>query len=122
MQYREEVIDHARQPRNRGEVKGASHQARAVNASCGDEMEISMKVEEGKIERIAFEGEGCALAIAAASMLTEEVKGRKLEEVEKIGREVVERLEKEVSPGRLRCVRLAGEALKKALASGYNAK
>jgi len=115
MEYREEVIDHAKHPRNKGKVAGATHQARAVNASCGDEIEVSLKVKKGKIKEVAFEGSGCALAVSAASMMLERVKWLELSEVKKEGEKTMKELEERGSPGRVKCVRLSWEGLMEAL-------
>lgn len=117
MKYREEVIDHAKHPRNKGVFEDATHKGKATNASCGDEMGMQLKVENGKVVRVSFEGTGCALAVSAASMLTEKIEGMSIDKVIEEGESLILEFEKEVSPGRVKCVRLPLEAMMKALES-----
>ncbi len=120
MKYREEVIDHAKHPRNRGVFEDVTHKGRATNASCGDEMGVGLKIEDGKILQARFEGTGCALAVSAASMLTEKIEGMLVEKVREEAERLILDFEKEVSPGRVKCVRLPLEAMMKALRVKYN--
>jgi len=119
--YREEILDHYRNPRNFGKLDQAKIKIRETNASCGDQIDINLNLKEGKnktriVEDIKFEGEGCAISLAAASMLTEAVKGRKITEVENLADEdVFNLLGGKVNPGRVKCATLALVALKKAL-------
>jgi len=123
--YQEQILDHCRNPRNFGELRN-SIKAREANASCGDMIEISIKLnptklrrgvsKEIRIEKIKFKGLGCALAIAAASMLTEKVKGKALTEISKISSDdMVGMLGIEVSPTRVKCVQLPLVALRRAI-------
>jgi len=119
--YREEILDHYRNPRNFGKLDQAKIKIRETNASCGDQIDINLNLKEGKnktriVEDIKFEGEGCAISLAAASMLTEAVKGKQITEVEKLADEdVFNLLGGKVNPGRVKCATLALVALKKAL-------
>ena len=80
--YRETLLEHARRPRNRGQVLEPSFTERATNASCGDALELSVRLDgKGLIEDCKFEGRGCALSQAAASLLTQSVLGKSAEEV-----------------------------------------
>jgi len=119
--YREEILDHYRNPRNFGKLDQAKIKIRETNASCGDLIDIYLNLKESKnktkiVEEIKFEGEGCAISLAAASMLTEAVKGKQITEVEKLADEdVFNLLGGKVNPGRVKCATLALVALKKAL-------
>lgn len=74
--YRDAIIAHNRSPHNFGELSDATHQARGTNAQCGDHLEIFLRVSsDGVIEQAAFSGEMCAIAMASASLLTESLKG-----------------------------------------------
>jgi nitrogen fixation NifU-like protein len=73
--YQETILDHYRQPRNFGKLAGANREAEGYNPLCGDKVSFYMKVEEGVIRDASFEGNGCAIATAAASLLTESIKG-----------------------------------------------
>ena len=75
--YRELILDHAKQPRHFGKVDGATHQADGINPLCGDKLRIFVRIDAGeRISDIGFEGSGCAISVASASLLTETVVGR----------------------------------------------
>jgi nitrogen fixation NifU-like protein len=82
--YQEVIFDHYKRPRNNRALEEANHHAVGHNPLCGDKVTIYVKVDDGVIEDVAFEGSGCAIATASASMMTEALKGRKLEDVEKL--------------------------------------
>ncbi len=114
--YREEILDHFKNPRNFGRVKDSSVSYKETNASCGDRLEISLRIETGKVAEIKFEGEGCAVSIASASMLTEMVVGKSLDEVKELGDLTMEkRLGIKISSGRKKCANLGVVSLKKAI-------
>lgn len=74
--YRELILDHARSPRHYGELEGATHTADGINPLCGDKLKVYLRVNKaGKIEGVAFEGSGCAISVASASLLMETVHG-----------------------------------------------
>jgi nitrogen fixation NifU-like protein len=74
--YQEVILDHNRKPRNFGSIPGANRHAEGHNPLCGDHIKLSVNVLDDKIETIAFEGEGCAICKASASMMTGAVKGK----------------------------------------------
>lgn len=78
--YQEVIIDHARHPRNYRELEGATRTAEGVNLLCGDQLTLSVKLADGRIEDIAFQGAGCAISKASASLMTTALKGKKEEE------------------------------------------
>ena len=78
--YQEVVIDHSRQPRNFRELEGATRTAEGVNPLCGDQLTLYVKLADGQIEDIAFQGAGCAISKASASLMTMALKGKKQEE------------------------------------------
>ena len=82
--YQEVIFDHYKRPRNNRTLDEANHHAQGHNPLCGDKVTIYVKVDDGVIQDVAFEGSGCAIATASASMMTEALKGRKLEDVEKL--------------------------------------
>lgn len=82
--YQETILDHNRHPRNRGRVEGT--RAEGYNPLCGDQVEISLHTEAGTIDAIGFEGQGCAISTASASLMTQAVKGKTVEEAEAIFR------------------------------------
>lgn len=85
--YQEVILDHNRRPRNRGKLDDASGSAEGFNPLCGDEINVTLKTDAGRVVDIAFEGHGCAISTASASLMTEAVKGKTLEEAEAIFRE-----------------------------------
>jgi len=114
--YREEILDHFKNPRNFGVVKKTKLRAKETNASCGDVMEMSLRIKKGKVEEIRFQAEGCAISIAAGSMLTEMVKGEKVAEVKGLGEEeMMKRLGIKVSSGRRKCATLGLVVCQKAI-------
>jgi len=113
--YKEEILDHYKHPKNFGDLSDKTCEASEANASCGDMLEMYFKVEKGIIKKVKFKGVGCAISTAAASMLTEEIKGKKVKEVLKWKENKMEELMGEVNVGRIKCVELAFKAMKKGL-------
>ena len=85
--YKENVIDHYKHPKNKKEMPDFTVTHRDVNPLCGDTITIYAKIKEKEIEKISFTGNGCAISQASASLLTEKIKGRSIEEVKKINQE-----------------------------------
>ena len=73
--YRELILDHARKPRHFGKLDGATHHAEGINPLCGDKLHLYLRLGESGIEDAAFEGTGCAISVASASLLTDAVIG-----------------------------------------------
>ena len=80
--YQEVIIDHGRRPRNFGPLPDASHQSEGFNPLCGDRLTLRLKVVDGVIEKARFEGAGCAISTASASLMTEALKGLGASEAE----------------------------------------
>jgi len=80
--YQEVILDHNRKPRNFGSILGANRHAEGHNPLCGDHIKLSMSILNDKIDSIAFEGEGCAICKASASMMTGVVKGKAVQEAD----------------------------------------
>ena len=78
--YQELIFDHYKRPRNRGPLPKASHHAEGHNPLCGDRMTVYLEVDDGMVRNVSFQGEGCAIATASASLMTEALKGLTLEE------------------------------------------
>lgn len=112
--YRDYILDHARRPRNKGQLDNASFAAREANTRCGDVCIFTVQGST-RIERVMFDGHGCALSIAAASLLTEEVEGKNVAEILTFTDEqFLFTLGVEVTSGRLDCALLPLRTLKKA--------
>src|ERR1044072_7355384 len=88
--YQEIILDHNRRPRNRGRLNEANRMAEGHNPLCGDQVAVTLLTENGLVKDIAFEGQGCAISTASASLMTEAVKGRTVDEAEAIFREFQE--------------------------------
>ena len=83
--YQEIILDHGKNPRNKGKCEGFTNDAKAHNPLCGDKVHIYLKLNKDKqIENLSFEGEGCAISLASASILTETIKGKDLSLIKKI--------------------------------------
>lgn len=78
--YQEVVIDHSKRPRNFHKLEGANRSAQGYNPLCGDKVAVYVKLEDGRLSDISFEGSGCAISTASASIMTEAVKGKTAEE------------------------------------------
>ena len=86
--YRDLIVDHNRSPRNFRKLPHASHKAEGFNPLCGDKLTLYVQVDNGKIQDISFEGSGCAISVASASLMTDALKGRSLEEASGIFEDV----------------------------------
>jgi len=114
--YRDYILDHYRNPRNFGHLDEADAQAEDLNPLCGDTIKFELKVDEaGRVADVRFSGKGCAISQASASMLTETVKGQKLEDVARLSKDVVlENVGIGISPTRMKCAMLGLKVLKSA--------
>ncbi len=111
--YREYILDHYRNPRNRGVIESPDITYVDSNPLCGDEIRIDVRITDGVISEIAFDGRGCAVSQASASILTEMVEGKTLDEVKAIGRdELLNEIGIPVSPARMKCAMLGLKVLK----------
>ncbi len=86
--YQETVFDHYRRPRNFGPLEDANRKAVGYNPLCGDKVTLYLRVEDGVIRDASFEGAGCAIATASASLMTESIKGKRAEEAMQLLEEV----------------------------------
>ena len=82
--YQEVILEHSKQPRNYRELGDANHKAEGYNPLCGDHFTVYLKMDGEKIQDVSFQGSGCAISKASASMMTQSVKGKTLAEAEKI--------------------------------------
>lgn len=82
--YRQVIMDHYKNPRNRGELEGDSLNINMNNPTCGDRIQLQMKVEDGKIADAKFVGEGCSISLSSASMMTQAVKGLPVDDALKL--------------------------------------
>ncbi|HTM09672.1 MAG TPA: SUF system NifU family Fe-S cluster assembly protein [Verrucomicrobiae bacterium] len=82
--YQETILDHNKRPRNFKKLEGANRIADGYNPLCGDKVKVYLRVEDGRVKDLSFEGSGCAISKASASVMTESLKGKTVEEVEAV--------------------------------------
>ena len=83
--YQDIILEHGKSPRNLGKCEGYSHEAKGYNPLCGDKVHVYLKLDnEKKVEGLTFEGDGCAISLASASIMTELVKGKSFDETKEI--------------------------------------
>ena len=132
--YQEVILDHYRRPRNRGTVPEPTGTASLRNPLCGDEVDVQVSVQDGKVTDVKFGGRGCSISQASASMMTELVKGRTPDEVHALGERFAEMIRGNAEaakdqalgqaralsgvsrfPSRVRCALIAWEAMERAV-------
>lgn len=111
--YRENILDHYKNPRNYGEIENPDISYFDTNPLCGDELQMQIKVKDGKADDVKFKGKGCSISLASASMLTEMILGQDMEEVKKIGKkEILDAVGLQLGPSRIKCALLSLKVLK----------
>lgn len=111
--YKENILDHNRNPHNKYALADFDLKGCGKNVSCGDKVELFIKFDEsGKVSNVGFEGDGCAISQAATSMLTDKIKGMGRGELKLLSPgDIYDMLGIKISPGRTKCALLAYEAL-----------
>ena len=119
--YSEEIVDNYLHPRKRGRLDKPNASARMSNPSCGDVVEIGMRIERGRIKLARFNGTGCAISTAASSMLMERIEGKTEKEVLRMGKKEMRKLLGiEISPVREHCALLPLQAAQRAIIERRN--
>jgi nitrogen fixation NifU-like protein len=115
--YRDEILEHYRNPHNFGILESPTTAKEGANPLCGDRITLMLTInDDGTVEDVAFTGRGCAISQASASMLTDDIKGKPLSEIAQLGRQdVLDNLSIEISPARMKCAMLSLETLKSAV-------
>ena len=115
--YRDEILEHYREPHNFGTIDEPSAVHEGHNPLCGDRITMMLIVDDaGNVSDVAFSGRGCAISQASASLLTDEVKGRPVAEIEAMtNQDILDLLGIEISPARLKCALLSLDTLQHAL-------
>jgi nitrogen fixation protein NifU and related proteins len=117
MDYREYILDHYRDPRNYGTLEHPDVHSEDANPLCGDRLSMDLQVEDGRVTAVRFQGRGCAISQASASMLSEQIEGKTLDEVIALGKDdVLESLGIPISPARTKCAFLSLRVLHGGLA------
>ncbi len=115
--YRDYILEHYRRPHNFGILDDPTASYEGANPLCGDRITIMLGVRNGVVAEVAFTGRGCAISQASASLLTDEVRGKPVEEVARLTPDdVLDLLGIEISPARLKCALLSLDTLQHALA------
>ena len=114
--YKEYILDHYRNPRNFGHLEAPTAVAEDLNPLCGDKIRFELQVDAaGRVSDVRFSGKGCAISQASASMLSESLKGEKLEDVARFSQErVLENVGIGISPARMKCAMLGLKVAKSA--------
>ncbi|WP_456277793.1 Fe-S cluster assembly sulfur transfer protein SufU [Bacillus sp. AK128] len=136
--YRQVIMDHYKNPRNKGSLEDGNITIDMNNPTCGDRIQIHMKVVDGKVEMVKFDGEGCSISLSSASMMTQAIKGQTVEtalELSKIFSDIMQSKEYDDSidlgdiealqgvskfPARIKCATLAWKAMEKGIHSQDN--
>ncbi len=115
--YREYILDHYRDPRNYGKLEEPDVHCEDSNPLCGDQLGMDLQVENNLVTAVRFQGRGCAISQASASMLSEMIEGKSVEEVIALGKDdVLEALGIPISPARTKCAFLSLRVLHRGLA------
>ena len=117
MMYQENILDHYKNTRNFGKIENASVHHHEYNPLCGDELDIFLIIDKNKdITDVKIKANGCAISTASASMLSEQIKGKNIEEIKKLKKEdILEMLGIPLSPVRLKCALLSLDTFKNAI-------
>ena len=114
--YAYQILDHYKQPRNYGVLEGADASSEQANLSCGDKVMMYVKVADGAVTEIKFTGDGCAISKATASMLTEKLIGRRVEDVLAMDLDSIREILKiEISDRRSGCALISLSAIQNSL-------
>ena len=116
--YQEHILDHYEDPYHRGRCEGATHQHEEDNPLCGDVISIELRLRDGKVEEAWFDGDGCCISQAAASMLIEQVEGKTIEELKEFSADdMLELFQAKLTPNRQKCCLLSWRVVQSALFS-----
>lgn len=115
--YREHILDHYHHPRNKGTLENADISCELDNPVCGDVVRLDVRLEDGRVSEARFDGRGCVISMASASMLTEEIRGKTVEELKALRDEDMFRmLGITLGPVRAKCGLLPLRVLQRGLA------
>ena len=110
--YQQELLNHYKHPHNYGELTDLTCQITETNSSCGDSLTLKLKIVEGVVTKAKFTGSGCAVSVAAMSLLTDHIKGKSIEEIRMIDVAFMQDLiGTTVSLGRIKCLTLGAKAV-----------
>ena len=117
MMYQENILDHYKSPHNFGKLENATIHHHEKNPLCGDDLDMFLIIDENKkIADVKVYPRGCAISVASASMLSDEIKGKNIDEVKNMSKEqILEMLGIPISPVRLKCALLSLDTLKNSI-------
>jgi len=111
--YREEILEHYRHPHNKGRLENPDITYEDHNPFCGDRIGMDLRIKDNRVADVRFWGHGCAISQASASMLTDEIKGKTVDEIKALTRDdILEMLGIPIGPVRMKCALLALKVLK----------
>ncbi len=114
--YAENMISNYENPSNKHSIKEPTAKAHEENISCGDRIDVYLKIEANKVKEMSFEGSGCVISMGTANMLSDEARGKSLAEIERMGREqLLKIISIDPGPVRMHCATLSLRALKRAV-------
>lgn len=114
--YREHIMDLYKNPSNFGIMKNPTHKKTEYNSLCGDEITVQLRVKDGKVKDVKFNGSGCVISMVSASLLTEKIREMPIDEIRELNKEDIMKLLKiNLNPVRIKCALLPLEATKRAL-------
>jgi nitrogen fixation NifU-like protein len=117
--YRDYILEHYRRPHNFGVIESPDLRWEGANPLCGDRITMTLTIRDGRVADVAFTGRGCAISQASASLLTDEIRGKSLEDIERLTPDfVLDLLGIEISPARLKCALLSLDTLSHAVSEG----
>jgi nitrogen fixation NifU-like protein len=96
--YQQVILEHNKKPRNYGMLQPCSHHAHGLNPLCGDDLEVTLNIEDGRVADIKFQGSGCAISQASSSLMTLNVKGKTVEEAETMASQFRQMIRGELEP------------------------
>ncbi len=114
--YREHILDHYGNPRNKGRLDNPDISCERDNIVCGDVVRLDLRLEDGRVSEVRFQGQGCIISMAAASMFTELIQGKTVEELQALEEEdVLEMIKVDLGASRRKCALLPLRVLKEGL-------
>lgn len=116
-EFQEQILEHYKKPNNTGDITwNPTHQSKSSNLSCGDEIEVKLFIEDNIVKEVNFLGEGCSISIAAASLFTDYIKNKSVEDVKEMNFEdLLEIIGIELTPTRQKCASLVYDSVQKAI-------